>query len=42
MSTKSMTDMYGGVRVVYTPEQIEQLNRVLPNWEEEYFRHYIE
>ena len=42
MSTKSMNYMYGGDRVVYTPDQIEELKTLLSNWEEEYFRHYIE
>lgn len=42
MSTKSMNYMYGGDRIEYTPDQIQQLKTLLPNWEEEHFRHYIE
>lgn len=42
MSTKSMNYMYGGAGVQYTPDQIQQLKTLLPNWEEEHFRHYIE
>jgi hypothetical protein len=34
--------MYGGDRVVYTPDQIQELKTLLSNWEEGNFRHYIE
>ena len=33
MSTKSMNYIYGGAGVQYTPDQIQQLKTLLPNWE---------